>query len=65
MIIKRLETFTRKDVGIMRLTTEDGSQGWGQTSTFNADITAQVFHRQVAPHALGADPTDIGGWSSA
>jgi L-alanine-DL-glutamate epimerase-like enolase superfamily enzyme len=28
-------------------------------STYNADITAQVFHRQIAPHALGADARDI------
>ncbi len=27
-------------------------------SLFNADISAQVFHRQVAPLALGADPWD-------
>ena len=39
----------------MRVTAEDGSQGWGQLSTYNADITAQVFHRQIAPYALGAD----------
>jgi L-alanine-DL-glutamate epimerase-like enolase superfamily enzyme len=28
-------------------------------STFNADISAQVFHRQVAPHALGQDPARL------
>ena len=32
-----------------------GAQGWGQVSTYNADITCQVLHRQVAPYALGAD----------
>jgi L-alanine-DL-glutamate epimerase-like enolase superfamily enzyme len=51
--ITRLETFATPLVAFVRLTTEDGAQGWGQVSTYNADITVQVFHRQVAPWALG------------
>jgi L-alanine-DL-glutamate epimerase-like enolase superfamily enzyme len=43
----------------VRLTTDSGAVGWGQTSTYNADITAAVFHRQVAPWTLGADALDI------
>jgi L-alanine-DL-glutamate epimerase-like enolase superfamily enzyme len=58
MRIQSLETFVKQSVGFVRLTSDDGRQSWGQFSTFNADITAQVFHRQVAPHALGADPAD-------
>jgi L-alanine-DL-glutamate epimerase-like enolase superfamily enzyme len=45
-------------VGFVRVTTEDGSIGWGQLSTYNADITTLVFHRQVAPWALGRDALD-------
>jgi L-alanine-DL-glutamate epimerase-like enolase superfamily enzyme len=41
------------------VTAGDGSTGWGQLSTYNADITALVFHRQVAPWALGRDAFDI------
>jgi L-alanine-DL-glutamate epimerase-like enolase superfamily enzyme len=59
MKIKSIETFCTQYVGITRVTAEDGSQGWGQVSTYNADITAKVLHRQVAPHALGADAFDI------
>ncbi|ETX16029.1 mandelate racemase [Roseivivax halodurans JCM 10272] len=51
--ITALETFSTPLVGFVRLTTEDGAQGWGQMSTYNADITTQVFHRQIAPWALG------------
>ena len=58
--IVRLETFANEFVCFVRVTAEDGAFGWGQTSTCNADITAQVFHRQVAPWALGADEADIG-----
>jgi L-alanine-DL-glutamate epimerase-like enolase superfamily enzyme len=59
--IVRLETFHNEFVCFVRVTAEDGAVGWGQTSTYNADITAQVFHRQVVPWALGADSSDIGG----
>lgn len=59
--IARLETFHDEFVCFVRVTAEDGAFGWGQTSTYNADITAQVFHRQVAPWALGADCADIAG----
>jgi L-alanine-DL-glutamate epimerase-like enolase superfamily enzyme len=59
--IKRIETFARQQIGIVRVTTDDGAVGFGQLSPFNADISAQVMHRQVAPHALGADVSDIGG----
>lgn len=54
MKISKLETFCNQYVGFVRVTAEDGSQGWGQVSTYNADISARVLHRQVAPWALGA-----------
>ena len=55
MKITRLETFGNQYVAFTRVTVEDGSTGWGQLSTYNADITTEVFHRQVAPHALGRE----------
>jgi len=61
MKIQRIETFCTEFVGFVRVTAEDGSHGWGQVSTYNADITAQIVHRQVAPHALGWDAYDIEG----
>ena len=59
MKIHKLETFANQFVCFVRLTTDSGDVGWGQTSTYNADITATIFHRQVAPWALGADAADI------
>ncbi|MBI1171427.1 mandelate racemase/muconate lactonizing enzyme family protein [bacterium] len=59
MKITKLETMGNPFVTFTRVTTEDGAQGWGQLSTYNADITAQVFHRQVAPHALGTHIEDM------
>ena len=59
MKIASLETFASQFVCFVRLTTDTGAVGWGQTSTYNADITATIFHRQVAPWSLGADALDI------
>ncbi|WP_412564762.1 mandelate racemase/muconate lactonizing enzyme family protein [Thalassobius sp. MITS945101] len=59
MKITKLETFATENVGFTRLTTEDGQQGWGQVSTYNSDITAQVLHRQVAPWVLGRSTDDL------
>jgi len=39
--ITRLETFTNRYVGFVRVTAEDGAEGWGQVSNYNADITCQ------------------------
>jgi L-alanine-DL-glutamate epimerase-like enolase superfamily enzyme len=55
MKIKSIETFCTEFVGFVRATVEDGSQGWGQVSTYNADITCLILHRQVAPWTLGAN----------
>ena len=59
MKITKLETIGNEFVTFTRVTTEDGAQGWGQLSTYNADITAEIFHRQVARHALGTHVEDM------
>ena len=47
---------------MLRLRTDTGEEGWGQTCcTYNADITSQVVHKQVAPHVLGLHTGDIKG----
>jgi len=58
MEIDRLETFSTSTVAFVRLRTADGATAWGQMSPYNADIATTVFHRQVAPHALGERVTD-------
>ena len=59
MKLKQLETFANEYICFVRATAEDGAYGWGQVAPYNADITAQIVHRQVAPHALGMDCFDI------
>lgn len=57
--ITRLETFSTRFIGFVRATLEDGSTGWGQVSTYNSDITCDVFHRQLAPWVLGQEAFPI------
>lgn len=59
MKITRIETFATPAVGFVRITDETGAQGWGQVSTYNADITVQVLHRQIAPWTMGETITDL------
>jgi L-alanine-DL-glutamate epimerase-like enolase superfamily enzyme len=58
--IASVETFGNEHVALVRVRADDGAEGWGQVAPYHADITTQVLHRQVAPHALGRDPLDIG-----
>jgi L-alanine-DL-glutamate epimerase-like enolase superfamily enzyme len=58
MRIASIETFSSRDLGLLRVRTDDGAEGWGQVSPYNADITALVVHRQIAPHALGQSALD-------
>jgi L-alanine-DL-glutamate epimerase-like enolase superfamily enzyme len=54
-----VESFGRRDVALVRVRADSGHEGWGQVAPYNADITAEVLHRQVAPHALGRDALDV------
>jgi L-alanine-DL-glutamate epimerase-like enolase superfamily enzyme len=58
-VITGISTYCDEWVGFVRVRTDDGAEGWGQVSPYNADITAAVMHRQVAPHVLGGDPDDF------
>ena len=57
--ITKIESFCNEYIGFVRLTNEDGAQGWGQVSTYNSDITCQILHRQVAPWTLGEKTDDL------
>ena len=59
MRIQKIETFCDPFVGFVRITTDDGHQGWGQVSPYMADITSEVLHRQIAPWSLGQDALNI------
>lgn len=57
--IKKIETFTKNNIAMVKVTLENGSFGWGQISTYDSDITAMVLHRKVAHVFLDQDPSEI------
>lgn len=59
MAITTVETFTAEEACVVRVETDDGDAGFGQTAAGNEAISAQVLHELVAPHALGMDPTNV------
>lgn len=59
MRIAKLETFDTAFVAFVKITADTGEVGWGQCSSYQADIAAEVFHRQIAPHALGTRVEDL------
>jgi L-alanine-DL-glutamate epimerase-like enolase superfamily enzyme len=57
--IASVETFGDEHVALVRVRTDEGAEGWGQVAPYHADLTAQVLHRQIAPHALGREALEI------
>jgi L-alanine-DL-glutamate epimerase-like enolase superfamily enzyme len=56
MKIVRIETHTIHEAAVVRIITDDGLEGIGQTGCFQSEITIDVLHKLVAPHFLGRDP---------
>ena len=59
MKITRIETFLGEHQAIVKVYTDDGAEGIGQTSTHQPDITVDVLHKLVAPFFLGQNPWDL------
>ena len=59
MKIQQIETYSQTNLSLVRVTTDDGSTGWGQIAPFNADISAIVLHRQISAQALGQNAFEI------
>lgn len=58
-IITKIETFVSGTLCVVRVTTDDGLVGYGQTAPSVPEITEQVLHRLVARHFLGRDPWEL------
>jgi L-alanine-DL-glutamate epimerase-like enolase superfamily enzyme len=60
MKIVSIETFTSREISIVRIRTDDGREGYGQTAPYiHANIAALVLHQQISPYILGADVSHI------
>jgi L-alanine-DL-glutamate epimerase-like enolase superfamily enzyme len=57
--IERIETYLAPQQAVVRVLTDDGAEGIGQTSPYRADITVDVLHKMVAPFFLGKNPWDL------
>ena len=57
--ITKIETFSRENIAVVRISTDDGHSGWGQISTYNSDIVSMILHRNLAQKVLGKDPALI------
>jgi L-alanine-DL-glutamate epimerase-like enolase superfamily enzyme len=62
MRIARIETHLapKGNVAVVRVYTDDGAEGIGQTAPYRADLTVGVLHEMVAPLFLGHDPWEVG-----
>ena len=57
--ISKIESFTKGFATTVRVTADDGSEGFGQLAPYNNNITATVLHQMIAQYALGKDPYEI------
>ena len=58
-VIQKIETFNQGMFAIVRVTTADGQEGYGQIATYETEISVLTLHRKIAPLVLGKDPADI------
>lgn len=56
--ISEIETLRRGNIVVVRIRTDDGLEGIGQTAPYAAETTEQVLHSMVAPYFLGRNPFD-------
>jgi L-alanine-DL-glutamate epimerase-like enolase superfamily enzyme len=61
MKITHIETLLQGDnVAAVRVRTDDGHEGLGQTACHGAEITVQLLHKLIAPFFLGINPWELG-----
>jgi L-alanine-DL-glutamate epimerase-like enolase superfamily enzyme len=59
MKITRIETHLTAELAIVKAYTDDGLEGIGQTSPYQAAITVEVLHKMIAPFFLNQSPWDM------
>jgi L-alanine-DL-glutamate epimerase-like enolase superfamily enzyme len=59
MRIESVESLVRDNIVVVRVRTDDGVVGIGQSAPYQAETTAHVLHAVVARFFLGRDPWDV------
>ena len=57
--IVRIESFANDVFTLVRVTTDDGREGFGQIASHDSAASVEVLHRRVAPQVLGQDAADM------
>ena len=58
-------TYSTFDASIVRITSDDGTQGWGESTPFGSTYVAahalgtRAGIAEIAPHLLGRDPRQV------
>ena len=47
-VIQKIETFNQGMFAIVRVTTADGQEGYGQIATYETEISVMTLHRKIA-----------------
>lgn len=63
--IVSIESFVSGAVCVVRVRTDDGLEGYGQTAPGAAAITREVLHTLITRNYLGQDPFDVNALSDA
>ncbi|HEY9292090.1 MAG TPA: mandelate racemase/muconate lactonizing enzyme family protein [Microlunatus sp.] len=60
MKIISISSYQQNDqLALVRVRTDDGAEGWGQTSAYLADQSVPAIHDQLSRYFLGRDPWDL------
>ena len=60
MKIAEIATFhTSASLALVRVRTDDGAEGWGQTSAYLADLAVEMLHTRLARWFIGTDARDL------
>ncbi len=57
--IQKVESYTKGNATIVKVTADNGAEGFGQLAPYKNEITTTVLHEMVVPYALGQDPYKI------
>jgi L-alanine-DL-glutamate epimerase-like enolase superfamily enzyme len=55
LTIRSIETFLNEPYALVRITVNDGSQGWGQIAPYSAGISVDMLHGVLARTIIGQD----------
>ena len=62
MKIQTIETYSKETIALVKVIAEDGSEGWGQVSPYQADLSSLVLHSRWHPMPLAGNRKTWNYW---